>query len=404
MAPTIAADIPSRRTRSTLRTPRQVLRDTEAVGPGLLVGLLLALLVGGGLRAYHGDPLAFVRFGRDFVGLIHPPRGAVVYSDAGNDGQYFWSLAQDPLLRNHDTLQAFATQSFRLQRIAYPALAYLLAAGRSAATGWTLLGLNVAIVLLATVLFALYARRRGWSGWWALGVGLLPGLQYAVLGDLSDALAVTTMLGGLIAWRHRRHRAAAALLTVACLAREPMMLAVLAIGIETTLDVRRRVHQPGGSLRRAVREGSWTPLLVPVAAFCAWQLYIHARVGVSTSAPWTAFAAPFTQVVAELRHALQNATPIDGAWDLLYLTGMLAGIGLAIAHARRGRSATALAALLFALVLPVLTFGYAWSYTRLSAPLFACLLLLGLERRSRGTLALCGAIAILGALVPLSIG
>ena len=374
----------------------------DVIGPALLVSLALAMLVAAGLTTFGGNATGFVRFGQNFAAVIHPPHGAIVYSQAGYDGQYFWSLATDPLLLHHQTLTAFAAQAFRLQRIAYPALAFVLAGGRAAAVPWTLLLINVIVVLGATIAFSLYARRRGWSGWWALGLGLLPGFGFAVLADLSDVLAVTTMLGGMIAWGEGRRRPAAVLLTVAVLAREPMMLAVVAIGLQELLAARP--SGPGLLARvRAAWSTAW-PAVFPVAAFAIWQAYVHVRIGRSTSAPGTAFSAPFAAIVTEVGHALANSSPVNGGWDLIYLASMLGGLGVAIALVRRERSAPAIAAVLFGVMLLVLTFGYAWSYARLSAPMFACLLLCGLQRRHRGALGICAVVAGLGSLVPLAIG
>ncbi|MGA9858386.1 MAG: hypothetical protein WBQ18_11035 [Solirubrobacteraceae bacterium] len=377
------------------------LHGTDGVGPVLIMGLLLALLVGSGVAGFHGNLTGFVRFGHDFVAAIRPPHGAIIDTHAGNDGQYFWVFAHDPLILRGHTLAAFATQTFRLQRVAYPALAYLLAAGHAGLLPWSLLAVNIGVVLGATLAFGVYARRRGWSGWWGLALGLLPGFGFAVLGDFSDALAVTAMLGGMIAWRHGRPRPAAALLTLAVLAREPMMLAVAAIVIQVALDARRpsapdRVRRAWAAL--------WPTAVVPVLAFGAWQVYIAARVGGSTSAPGTAFAAPFTGIITEAGHAMHNDSAIHGAWDLMYLGLMVVGLGVAAAMVRTQRSAPAIAALLFGLTLLVLTFGYAWSYTRLSAPMFACLLLVGLERRHRVALPICVVVATLGVLLPLATG
>ena len=379
---------------------RQVARLAPAVGPALVVALALAVIVAGGLIAGHGDPLVFVRFGADFARVIRPPRGASVLPGTGYDGQYFWALSQDPWLGHGQTLAAFADQGFRLQRIAYPALAWLLALGRPPAIGWSLLGLNVLVVLGATAGFSLYARARGWSAWWGAALGLLPGCSYAVLGDLSDALATTAMLGGLVAWRHARLRLSAGLLTLACLAREPMTLAVVAVAVQATLD-----GAPGRCLvRRALSAVRMAPVALPAACFFAWQGYIHLRAGGSSAAPGTAFALPFAQFALEGGRALSAWRSADGMWELLYLGVMLAGIIAGLAQARRGATAPAVAAGLFALTLPVLVFGGAWSYTRLSAPMLACLLLVGLERRARGPLSICLVATGLGALVPLGIG
>lgn len=405
MPATIHPALPARATagppvRADAGTGPRLMGVTDVAGPALVVAFALGLLVAAGLFTFHGNATGFVRFGHNFVSVIRPPHAALIFSDAGYDGQYFWSLAQDPLILHHQTLVAFAAQSFRLQRIAYPALAFLLAGGQPRLTPWTLLGVNVVVVLAATIAFALYARRRGWSGWWALAIGLLPGFGFAVLADLSDVLAVTAMLAGVIAWRDGRRLVAAGSLSVAVLAREPMMLAVVAIALEAVLDARG--PRIAGRLRDAWRT-AW-PVAIPAVAFAAWQVYIAARIARSTSAPGTAFSPPFGAIATEVGHALHNASAVDGAWDLVYLGLMLGGVAVAAAMTRRHRTAATIAALLFGLMLLVLTFGYAWSYTRLSAPMFACLLLAGLEGRHRGALRICALVASLGALVPLAIG
>ncbi|MHB1836126.1 MAG: AZOBR_p60025 family cell surface glycopolymer formation protein [Solirubrobacteraceae bacterium] len=373
---------------------------TDAYGPALIVGLLLSLLTYAGVLAYHGNPTGFVRFGTDFAAAIRPPHGAVVAKGTGYDGQYFWSLAQDPLILHTRTLIAFATQTFRLQRIAYPALAWLLAGGRGVLIPWTLIALNLLVIVGATLAFSQWARRRGMSGWWGLAFGLLPGFVYAVLADLSDALAVTSMVAGLVAYREGRRWRAAVLLALAGLAREPMMLAVAAVGID---GLERSWRTTGVVAKASATLRAWWPAaIVPGLAFIGWQAYVDYRIGRPMSDPGTAFAAPFIGVANEVHHAL-GYTPLRGAWDLCYLALMLVGIVVAAALVRRRRCPVSIAALLFGLVLPVLVFGDPISYARLSAPMFACLLLVGLERRSRPVLAIAVAVATLGALVPFGV-
>jgi len=436
---------PALRSRLGRRAPA-----ADVLGPALVACLLPALLVCAGLVAYDGNPTGLIRFGTDFAAAIHPPRGAVVTRGSGYDGQYFWALAQDPLLLRARTLAAFADQTFRLQRVAYPALAWLAAGGGRALIPWTLIAVNVVAIVAATLAVAAWLRRRGRCGWWSLGLALQPAFAYAVLADLSDALAVAALVGGLIAYWERRRWTAAALLTVAVLAREPMLLAVAAIGIDLVLgregtgSLSRAAggHRLAGGVRRmpgAVRLGAragwagprarcaspravcvgavrhavrrvrvagralWPVTVVPVIAFAGWLAYVDVRLGGAQSDPGTAFAGPMAGVAAEVRRALRSA-PIDAAWDLAYLTLMLAGILAAALLVARRRCAASLAALLFGLTLPWMVFGGALSYTRLSAPMFACLLLAALARRSRPALALCAAVASLGPLVALGIG
>lgn len=276
MATLVQAEHPPARVKP-LRPARSRLITRDIAGPVLVVSLLLGVTVASGLAASAGNPLGFVRFGRAFAPVIHPPRSAPVAPKTGYDGQYFWVLGSDPLLRHARTLLPFLTQGFRLQRIAYPALAWVLSGGRSAALGWSLLAVNLVVIVAATLGFAVYARRRGWSGWWALCVGLLPGFAYALLGDLSDALAIGSMLGGMIAWRHRRGALAAVLLAVACLAREPMVLAVAAIALDAAC--RRPAAARPDRVAGAVRAMLIAPVIVPGLAFVLWQVYIRLRLG-----------------------------------------------------------------------------------------------------------------------------
>lgn len=378
--------------------PRELLARTDRFGPALVVAVILALIIGPGLVVYHGNPTGFVRFGGHWVDVTHPPAGAVIDTKLGYDGQYFWALARDPLLLHHSTIADFHNAGFRLQRIAYPALAAGLALGHESVLPWTLLALNVFIVLAITVAFSAYARRRGLSGWWGLAVGLLPGLQFATMGDMSDALAVAAMLGGLMAWREQRRWLAGALLGLAALAREPMVLAVAAVGLEAAAGCYSQRHRPG-ALRRAVRN-VWPTVALPAGLYGAWQVYLHTRGAPGTSAPGTAFQPPFKGLLDEVNRALAHGLGAAPVWDLAYLALMVAGVVVSFVLLRRGALAPAIAAVLFGLVLLILTFGNDWSYTRLSAPLFAALLLGGLDRREPWSVFTCTAVAALGALVP----
>src|SRR5205823_7098706 len=124
-----------------------------------------------------------------------------------------------------------------------------------------LLAVNLLVVLLITGGFALYARSRGWSGWWALVVGLQAGFLTGTLRDLSDPLAAASVVAAMIMWQRHRRWLAAAFLTVAVLAREPMALAVVAIAVETAVSAWR-ARGRRGALRPIVRR-AWPAVVVP---------------------------------------------------------------------------------------------------------------------------------------------
>jgi hypothetical protein len=372
------------------------------LGPVVVVAALFALVVGQRLETtYYGNATGFVLFGRLFARYTRPPSSAVIRSPIGYDGQFFYLQATDPLLLRDSTLAGFVNtdQPFRMQRMAYPALAYLLAAGQRSRLPESLLAVNLLAVAAVTAGFATYAHRRGWSGWWGLAVGLMAGLLTGTLRDLSDPLAIASVLAGLILWRERRRAWAALLLSVAVLAREPMLLAVAAIAIDAAMRWWRARGTPSAG-SRILRE-AWPVVAIPVAAFLIWQVYIDLRFGGNAASASSAFKPPFVNVLDEVRHALDDPAGVDSVWDLAYLTLMVSGIAAAAALVRDRVTSSGLAALMFGLTLLVLVFGDPWSYTRLSAPMLAALLLAGLEQHNRPALAICAAAAALTVMLPL---
>lgn len=366
------------------------------------VAVVLGLLIGTRLVGYHGDAAGFVVFGQRSVQYTHPPAGAPDTSPIGYDGQFYWIEANDPLLLRQSTLADLRATApgYHLQRPAYPALAFVLAGGQRGALPWSLLGVNVLAVLAITAAFGSYARSRGWSSWWGAVIGLMPGLLMPTLRDLSDPLAIACMLGGLLAWQRRRSWWAAGLLTVAVLAREPMTLAVVAIAADAGWSCWR-ARRERGALTPALRH-AWPAVVVPAAAFVAWQVYIHGRYS-GAAASSKPVLPPFKDFVNEVRYAIDNDSPLGALWDIVYLALVLAGMGATIALLRRGITAPGVAALLFAASLTVIVFGDQWGDTRYSAPMFASLLLGGLELRSRWAVSTCVAVVAMTAFLPVAI-
>ena len=121
-------------------------RRLAVVWPTLTTAIYLALLILPPLSAGHWNAYTFVQFGHPLASWMHLPAGAPTFSD-GFDGQIYWLQARDPLLLHHATLAALAHvfPGYHLQRVAYPALAWLLAAGRTALLPWTMLAIDVVV-------------------------------------------------------------------------------------------------------------------------------------------------------------------------------------------------------------------------------------------------------------------
>jgi hypothetical protein len=373
------------------------------MAPVLVVAVVLGFFIATRLSVYHGKAAGFVLFGQRYVKYTHPPAGAPIRSPIGYDGQFYWIQANDPLLLRDSTLSNLhnTAPGYHLQRLAYPALAYVFAAGQRGALPWTLLGVNVVAVLAITAAFSYYARRRGWSCWWALAVGLTPGLLMPVLRDLSDPLAIAGMLGGLLAWERDRPWLAAASLTVGALAREPMILAVVAVAIDAAWNwwrVRREPGALGDALRRA-----WPAVVIPAAAFIAWQVYIRGRYSLGAAASSSPVLPPFKDFVDEVRYALRNDSASTALWDIIYLSLVVSAMVAAVVLVVRRVTAPTVAALLFTISLTVIVFGDQWGDTRYSAPLFACVLLAGLEQGSRRATLVCALAAGMTVFLPAAI-
>jgi hypothetical protein len=380
----------------------QKLAALDVAGPVIVVAIVFAVFVGVRLSDYGGNATGFIEFGRQFVAQTHPPHGALINSPAGYDGQFFWIQATDPLLLHHSTLVQLRSEAFRSQRMAYPLLAYVLAAGQEPAIPWTMLAINLIVVLAITGTFAAYARDRGWSGWWALAVGLTPGFLLATMRDLSDPLAAASMLAGLLAWRRERRWLAGALLTVAVLAREPMVLAVVAVAIDAAFGWWRSRSEPH-NLRRTVMR-VWPVLLIPTLAFVGWQIYIDARFGTNVLSSSPGVRPPLKNIVDELRRSFRQDSPLAVLWDVSYLALALAGLIAAITLVIRRVSSVTTAAFLFGLIFILLLLGDEWGDSRFGAPLFVTLLLAGLEMRARYAVRICVLAAALTALIPLALG
>lgn len=390
----------------------------QLAGPVLVVALGLTLLIVPRLVAYHGNPSGFVQFGHQFAPETRPPHGAIIGSPIGYDGQFYWIQARDPLVLHPSTLADIdaAGRGYNLQRVAYPALAALLAVGQVGALPWTLLAVNVIAVLALTAMLAAYARHRGRSVWWALAIALTPGIVMGTLRDLSDPLATAAMLGGLICYERGRREWAAALLTLGVLAREPMIVAVVAVGIDILAGMWRDRSAPQGR-RRAAR--AWPVVIIPVLAFVGWQLYTRSLTvpvapsgAIATKNASTAAAArapagsdvlqlpPLNDFSIEIHRTLKIDPVPARIWDLAYIALVLAGMATAVALLRRGPKAPTVTAVLTGVVLAVIFFGDQWGISRYGAPLFGALLLAGLGNALRGPPRLCAAAALLTVLVP----
>jgi hypothetical protein len=363
--------------------------------PTVIVGCAVGLSVHEQFRL-HGDANGLIHFGSYFAPFTHPPKNAITGGKYGYDGQWYWVLAHDPLLLHKSTLAHLQFQRFRAQRIAYPAMSYVVAQVLSLPTATAMLLVNVGLVIGSTFAFSWYALRRGWSPLWGLAVGLLPGLLLPTLYDLTDPLATLALAGGLIGWSRGSRRWAPLALVVAVLAREITVLVVIAIGIEALFRAWTQRQEPG-ALGRIARD-TWPGVVLPAAAFLAWHFYIETvAVGHIGNAAST---LPFDSFIRGWNRALHLHGTMK-IWDVAFEVIMCTASAVALISIWWDRSALSLMAALTVFGMGIADYGVLQGDTRDSAPLFLLLLAVGLERRSWWRLAPCAAAAAMTLLLPL---
>jgi hypothetical protein len=360
----------------------------------------LAILLALHLAAYSGNPTGFILFGNAFAAWTHPPAGALLGSPNGYDGQFFFVQAQDPLLLHSWTVASLKTAgcAFRLQRMAYPVLAFVLGGGRMSALPTSMLATNILVLVGGCVAFAVYAHRRNWPTKWAVALTLMPGMLLPALRDLSDPLATVSVVTGVLLAQSRRRWAAALALTIAVLTREVMMVVVVAVALHAVFQAW--TQRPGGRWQ-TVLVHSWPQIALPTAAFLTWQAWITLRTGGFVGSPSGGF--PVWNLIQEIHWSLSSGLPLYGVWDTVYVILIAVAVVLSAWSLVRRRTLVAAAAVAASLGVLVPTFGDSWSDTRLSAPLFALLLIDGLQHEDRLAVRLCGGAAAMSIVALLAI-
>ncbi len=336
----VAAEAPVS-ARSRVRAPLGAISfsrsrpGTWAMAAVAVYGCLLGgLLLGPG----RGDPAWFVHFGRSAkqVALARQVLGAdvVVPHVEGADGEQFWVEARDPLLL-HPQIDAanLDRPAYRTQRIAYPALVAPWGLLGSEWLVWGLVLTNLALVGVGTAMAAQLVVDLGAPARAGLAFAFSPAVIASVTLDTGDTLAIAAILGALLLLRRGRIGWAVAAAVVAALAKEPMLLCCVAVGVLVP-SIRRR--------DRGMFVG------IPAAAATIWGLYARWRLGWPGSEVQE-FSAPFAGYVDAYRHGWR---PAGNYWDALVAVAVL---GFAIAVIIRWwqrRTLLLAAALPFAVMVP----------------------------------------------------
>jgi hypothetical protein len=247
---------------------------------GLCFALLRAAVAG------RGNFASFIVVGSMDVRRSRLQAGVPVFSGRGYDGEFYYRLALDPLAWGHWAFGITLDTVYRIDRIGYPALAWLAAGGHAPFVPVALVAVNVVALGALGGFGAALARTAGRHPVWGLVFAGYWGLLWSIGRDLTEVVTAAAIVGGLLALRRDRPLLAALALTIAVLSRESVLVLLAAICLSRLLQwarviakapaPRRALTHPSGRAGPSTLDLAWA---VPLLAFGAWEGAVYARIG-----------------------------------------------------------------------------------------------------------------------------
>ncbi len=150
--------LPLTRARVTERLSWLSLRADSPRWAGAIAGTAACLVAGARIVVAGGRNVAsFIIVGADHV-RARVPVGVPVTSGQGYDGQFYYRMALGPLNFNRTAYGIRMDTLSRFERISYPALSWLVAAGHTPFVPWSLVVVNVLALACLGALGAVLAR------------------------------------------------------------------------------------------------------------------------------------------------------------------------------------------------------------------------------------------------------
>ncbi|MGO9342017.1 MAG: hypothetical protein ACLP6E_05795 [Acidimicrobiales bacterium] len=217
------------------------------------------------LRLYlyaHGDLTRFIDAGSSFVNASRAPHGLHIVSGTGYDGEFYYRLALNPSNLHRSAYGITFDSAYRLQRITYSAIAWLVSGGRWSFVPTALVIVNIVGLGVIAWLAAVLSKDAKRLAIWGLLVAGYFGFLFTLGRDLTEICAACFLLAGILALRRDRFVLGGILLTAAALSRETALAFAIAFGILCVVEIVRRRRPPGR------KDAAW---LVPGVVFAVWQ-------------------------------------------------------------------------------------------------------------------------------------
>lgn len=167
----------------------------------------------------------------------------VYQNEGGYDGQYFLSIALDPLLQNKGTIAALDNPVYRYRRILYPLVGHVFGFGNPIVIPWVMVAINcIAIVLLVffvSSIFQVY-HLHSWQGLLTLAI---PGIWLSLTFATADILSSLFLVAAIYYYRTDKPIFTSISLCLACLTRETLLLAWVAMAIVSIIERKWRIFK-----------------------------------------------------------------------------------------------------------------------------------------------------------------
>jgi hypothetical protein len=248
-------------------------------------------------------------------------RSIVARPELGHDGKFFFIQANDPFLLDPENNAAFLDRPlYRSQRMLYPALASVFGLMPASAIVWGLIAVNVLAVVVGSAVTAELASVVGTNR--LLGVSFLinPGVVAEVDIDGAGAIAFALGIAGLLCVVRKRFWAATALLSLAVLSRETMILMALGLLIGIWIYFR-----------------SWKAQILVVPALVAglWRLLASSSLdagGIDRIGGYAAYGAALDLPLRGFVQAIPywGGSPIDLVFTIALLVFVVLGFTRAV--------------------------------------------------------------------------
>jgi hypothetical protein len=288
--------------------------------------VVIAFVLARWVLAAHSDATRFVLAERPFVDPSRAPHGLYVLTHNGYDGQFFYRLALNPSNLHEGAYGFHFDTIFRLQRIGYPVLVWLITGGRPSLVPYGLIFVNVLGLVILGWLGGILARDSGRHAIYGLLIAGFFGFLFSLARDLSEIVAVCLAVGGLVAVRRQRWLVAGVLFLYAGLTRETTLIFAVAVAVTRIVSIARRQGRPGRP------DVAW---VLPAAGFLTWQLIVSAVRGQMPlrADAGTNIGAPLVALVRGIEHYVHVADAVS-AIALCELVVLAAVIALAAVSVR----------------------------------------------------------------------